>query len=129
MSDLTEDELRVALMRGTHQRPRRFSIPVEATFGRLTVKQEIKRGRQTWYVCQCACGNETTVQMNNLRPGGTKSCGCAIGTHGMAKRGKNRAPTYSSWSHMITRCTNPNFHACRSLPGARYHCSSCMDDV
>ena len=113
MSDLTEDELKVALMKAdhVHRRPRRFSIPIGSVFARLTVKQEIKRGRQTWYVCQCACGKETTVQMNNLRPGGAKSCGCAIGTHGMAKRGKNRTPTYSSWSHMITRCTNANFHA------------------
>lgn len=101
----------MAAMKRRHARPRRASIPIGSIFGRLTVKQEVKRGRHSWFICQCSCGNETTIQMNNLRPGGTKSCGCAVGTHGMAKRGQNRTPTYSSWSHMITRCTNPNFHA------------------
>ena len=49
-------------------------------FGRLVVLQESperKSGRRAW-ICQCDCGNITTVIGSNLREnGGTISCGCA----------------------------------------------------
>lgn len=47
-------------------------------FGRLTVIAEAgksKRGRILWH-CVCECGNERIVVGENLRSGGTKSCGC-----------------------------------------------------
>lgn len=52
-------------------------------FGALTV---IKQGntktsesgrKQICWVCACDCGNEVTVQANNLKSGHTISCGCA----------------------------------------------------
>jgi len=42
-------------------------------FGRLTVK-EYKGGSQ--WLCECECGNETSVYTGNLKSGNTKSCGC-----------------------------------------------------
>ena len=49
-------------------------------FGKLVVlheSDERKNGRRAW-VCQCDCGNITTVNSSNLREnGGTISCGCA----------------------------------------------------
>lgn len=50
------------------------------TFGKLSVLREVpksdrKPGRRL-YVCKCSCGNEATVQSNNLLSGATKSCGC-----------------------------------------------------
>jgi len=47
-------------------------------FGRLTViglASQRKRGQAAW-LCQCECGNRTTVSGNNLRAGRTVSCGC-----------------------------------------------------
>ena len=35
------------------------------------------KGRYQW-LCQCDCGNTTTVDANNLGAGVTRSCGCLI---------------------------------------------------
>lgn len=47
--------------------------------GRLTVIAEAPRStrktRLSW-LCRCDCGNEVTVDSNNLRENGTRSCGC-----------------------------------------------------
>lgn len=49
------------------------------TFGKLTVIKRVedqKAGRPMW-LCQCECGNLTTVSSTRLmRPNGTRSCGC-----------------------------------------------------
>lgn len=46
-------------------------------FGRLTVIKEDKpKGDNRMFLCQCSCGNKTSVYMNSLRNGTTKSCGC-----------------------------------------------------
>ena len=51
-------------------------------FGRLTVICEVepkkygKRCRVRQFLCKCDCGNKTIVNMNNLRNGITRSCGC-----------------------------------------------------
>lgn len=47
-------------------------------FGRLKVIAEApkKANGQTAWVCQCSCGNITTVGTKELRNGDTKSCGC-----------------------------------------------------
>lgn len=50
-------------------------------YGRLTVlyRDETKpkgRGKAVYWICQCDCGNITSVSANNLRQGQIKSCGC-----------------------------------------------------
>ncbi len=47
-------------------------------FGRLKVLKHInnnKDGKRLW-LCQCDCGETTVAVGNNLRHGGTRSCGC-----------------------------------------------------
>lgn len=47
-------------------------------FGRLVAVSRVgydKHGQSRW-LCQCDCGNTTTVLIDNLRRGYTKSCGC-----------------------------------------------------
>ncbi len=47
-------------------------------FDRLTVlsrDESTPDGRARW-ICQCGCGNITTVQAANLKSGMTRSCGC-----------------------------------------------------
>lgn len=79
-------------------------------FGRLVVIERAEsRGEQTYWLCQCDCGNILTIKASNLRRGETQSCGClrkekfSHKTHGGA-----RTRLYSIWRKMKTRCGNPN---------------------
>jgi hypothetical protein len=47
-------------------------------FGKLTVTKRAKNdkyGNASW-ICECDCGKEIIASANNLKSGGTKSCGC-----------------------------------------------------
>jgi hypothetical protein len=82
-------------------------------FGRLRVvaRGENSTSGQTCWLCQCDCGQFTTVSSTHLRIGNTKSCGCLAlemrTKHSHAARGL-RDRTYESWEAMKQRCTNPN---------------------
>lgn len=46
-------------------------------FGRLTVLcRAPNRGKQTYWLCKCECGNEKEIQGNSLKDGKVRSCGC-----------------------------------------------------
>ena len=47
-------------------------------FGRLTVIERLENTKdgQTRWLCQCECGNKTSVRISNLKNGHVKSCGC-----------------------------------------------------
>ena len=67
------------------------------------------------YECQY-CGKEFEANVNRVKRGSSKSCGCLVGknmTHGM---GQNKF--YKTWHNMIQRCTNPNHKAYKDY-GAR----------
>lgn len=52
---------------------------VGETFGRLTVikkTKKVKQGQHVKWLCQCICGNETTVVTDALKSGHIVSCGC-----------------------------------------------------
>lgn len=83
-------------------------------FGRLTVlrfDKIDKRGEKFW-LCQCDCGNVTSVSSSKLRSGYTKSCGCLQQEH--RKKGFNRrhgmtnTKLYVIWQNMKHRCNDPN---------------------
>jgi len=90
-------------------------------FGRLRVLKPIEqRYRRYYWLCQCDCGQETTVDGIKLRNGNTRSCGCFRNettvsrtlTHGHSKR-KGWTQEYRSWTKIFQRCYNPkckNFH-------------------
>ena len=86
-------------------------------FGRLAVigrhPQSGRSGDARW-MCECECGQTTTVNASALRSGGTRSCGCLkqelTTTHGHC-RGREMSPEYQSWHSMGQRCLNPNHHA------------------
>ena len=48
-------------------------------FGDWTVlrRDEERRGKGAYWICQCKCGKVRSVQGNCLRKGGSKGCGCA----------------------------------------------------
>ena len=46
-------------------------------FGKLTaIKKVQSRNGNTYWLCQCECGNQKEIQTSNLTSGATLSCGC-----------------------------------------------------
>lgn len=82
----------------------------------LVVRLADRAGREIRWECRCECGVSAIVRGNQLRSGGTKSCGClkreASSRNILALRnsnfrhGKRRTPEYCAWSNMIQRCSN-----------------------
>lgn len=59
------------------------TIPLGTKFGKLTVIEDLGYRKQNsrdkqirWYKCKCDCGNIIEVLGNNLKTGGSQSCGC-----------------------------------------------------
>jgi hypothetical protein len=80
------------------------------SFGDLTVVGECRdlRGRLKWK-CRCRCGGSSEVYGNNLRSGGTTSCGCHRAVH---PPGLSKTRVFTIWSGMMARCSNiddPNY--------------------
>lgn len=82
------------------------------TFGQLTVlaADGYRHNRLAW-LCQCSCGNTTTVAGGALRSGNTKSCGCRrlivskkLHTRHGHTANLNKTKTYLSWRSMWWRC-------------------------
>lgn len=93
-------------------------------FSRLRViesaptRVEPSGAKATVWLCQCDCGTVKEVRAAGLKSGSTTSCGCYQAErtaevsfrHGKAKR-RRPSVEYTTWTRMITRCTNAN------LPG------------
>lgn len=85
-------------------------------FGRLTVGDPVRGGREVKWRCRCDCGQEALVAGHLLRSGDTSSCGC-VRRAVTAEQGKKnlkhghslgrRSPEYRSWTAMWDRCSNP----------------------
>ncbi len=94
---------------------------INKKFNRLLViqrRQNDKWGQSMW-LCKCDCGSEVTTTSHHLREGHTKSCGC-LQREVMTKHGHSttiKSNTYTSWDHMIQRCTNPNFKQYKDYGG------------
>ena len=87
-------------------------------FGRLTVikldhkkQRNDKRGTRCYWLCECDCGNITTVLTEALKSGHTKSCGC-LGKEKRLEANKTHNLTnnriYSIWHGIKARCFNNN---------------------
>lgn len=86
-------------------------------FGYLTVlglaeSSKNKHGNTCYkWFCRCSCGKISVARSINLKSGNTTSCGCfrvKVLTDRVKTHGKSNSATYSTWSSMITRCTNKN---------------------
>lgn len=80
------------------------------TFGKLTVLgfAEINNKRTMW-LCQCECGNTSTVAAEHLKTGNTTSCGCNLKEKvggGKITHGLSKTRLYIAWSNMKSRCYN-----------------------
>lgn len=79
-------------------------------YGRLTVikKDEEKSGRHIFWVCECSCGNTTTVRGDHIVSGRTRSCGCFKKENAYHTHGESKTRLFYIWSSMKERCNNPN---------------------
>ena len=70
-----------------------------------------KGSKNSFWVCQCKCGNLRTITRSTLLSGKSLSCGCKPSenrkginkTHGMSK-----TRLYHEWISMRRRCSSPN---------------------
>lgn len=78
-------------------------------FGKLVAKEIDKANtkRLTKWICDCDCGQQSSVFMSNLTRGLTKSCGCSQ-TSQFIKHSMYGAKIYRVWGAMIQRCYNSN---------------------
>lgn len=90
---------------------------IGCNYGRLTViaeslpKESAAGNKKRQVICQCDCGNTTTVTVNSLQNGGTTSCGCLRKERtGNAARSHGESGTrlHVIWKLMRGRCNNPN---------------------
>lgn len=85
-------------------------------FGRLVVIKEVeprqcKKGKVRRFLCQCDCGNTTTVAINHLVSGETKSCGCYKKEPSLMAAKSQKYPKhmtssrlYTIWNGIKSRC-------------------------
>lgn len=75
-------------------------------------------------IYRCTCGAEVELYRSNVTTGHTKSCGCLrveLARKLNKKHGHKtkdlRSKTYSAWSNMKSRCTNPNRRDTKNYKG------------
>ena len=86
-------------------------------FGRLTVLKKVPSHKSTnaRWLCECECGNRTTVLGITLRKGESKSCGCFRAEYHkdqMTTHGMSLTRLAHIWYGMRERCyckTNPAY--------------------
>lgn len=87
-------------------------------FNRLLVTgdAEMDIRHQSRFVCICDCGKEHVAGGQELKRNKVQSCGCLRVEEGSRAgllsrvhgHGETPTPTYSTWRHMKSRCTNPD---------------------
>jgi len=84
-------------------------------YGRLTAVRRVQNsGRRTTWLFNCDCGSTKQINLDSVRGGVTRSCGC-ISRETIAQRSTkhghsiDRKPTrtFRAWRHAKSRCLNP----------------------
>lgn len=81
------------------------------------ISKEYRKGsngkNRTYATCKCDCGNITTVRLDQLKTGNTKSCGCLklkqdrINLEKNHKHKETGTVLYRRWANMKNRCYSP----------------------
>lgn len=64
----------------------------------------LKQGKRYYIVAKCLCGKIATVNVDNLKSGKSKSCGC-LRIKAITKHNYFGTRTYQIWQGMKQRCT------------------------
>ena len=80
-------------------------------FGNLTIVEEVFKTKRRMFNCSCLCGNTKIIQLNHLRMGDIKSCGCKrveqCGNN-FRKHGLSKTSEFNTWSLLRKRCYDKN---------------------
>ena len=92
-------------------------------FNKLTVVKRLENsiGGVSVWLCQCECGNFTTVRGSNIKNGSVKSCGCLLKEGTTTTHGLSKTKIYGIWNSIKSRCLNPNSESYKRY-GARGIC-------
>ncbi len=90
-------------------------------FGRLTAMSPGRTAydKPAWH-CICSCGGRALVDSRALLGGGSTSCGCYTREQvykAVKRHGASRTQSYSAWTGMRQRCSNPNKAAYKNYGG------------
>lgn len=91
-------------------------------FGRLTAIKPCGKtsGGNILWLCECDCGNKTTVPTQHLKSGNTQSCGCLnseLASKRFTKTGASNHRLYRIWRNMKRRCYDKTFKAYKNYGG------------
>lgn len=80
------------------------------TYGLITVISfSHKLNKKLYYNCKCNCGKELKINIEYLRSGNTKSCGClTLKISNRKSHGRSHTTEYQSWLSIKQRCYNKN---------------------
>lgn len=86
-------------------------------FGLLvTLERASNRSKKTRWLCQCDCGNMTTVHTSSLLSGNTKSCGClrraAMSAVALKHNGKELVGYYTAHRRVYSLKGKPSSYLC-----------------
>ena len=94
---------------------KKIEVSVGDKYEMLTVIKEVDNhitsggNKKRVFSCKCECNNIVNVTLNELRNGGTKSCGC-LNTRNrkvnLKTHGKTGTRMYNIWKGMRKRCNN-----------------------
>ncbi len=74
----------------------------DSYFGKLhVISHRIRKNNQTYYLCECECGNQKEIRVDHLKNGETQSCGCLQKER--AKRAKEKDITGQRFGFLIAR--------------------------
>ena len=84
-------------------------------YNKLTAVKFSHRNKkyQSYWLFKCICGKEKNICVNNVKNGGTKSCGCIkkeqdLKNLNSVKHGMTETKIYRTWAAMKRRCLNKN---------------------
>lgn len=89
-------------------------------FGKLIViardQNPPPNSNRSYWICQCECGNQTSVRCDHLRTGNTTSCGCSHWDHKIT-HGMYKTKEYKIWKWIKSRCYSKNDNAYNDYGG------------
>ena len=78
---------------------------------------DISKQKATYGLFECQyCGKEFETNIQSVKNGGTKSCGCQKCT-GLITHGVTKHRLYYIWFGLVDRCTNPNHNRYKDYGG------------